>query len=470
MAVSWGEAQAAVIGSGLIDAACVPQILAEMRPEDFNGAFLRFFEAFRALTAEQKPIDPVIVLSRLGAEYRDAAKELMDATPTSANVAEYIKICKEQSRLRLLRDVGEDLAQALTLADAKELMQKAAAVSLETGTRDRATAMELAADWINAINANEKPEFITSGIGCLDQVIHTVPGNYHIIAGYTSHGKSTLALQIAQHIAKTRKVGYFSLELKRSEFRDKLIAMKSGADSEHVQSRELTEEELQTTGRAAGEIFAIKENLAYEPASGFTVDDIRAVTLQYGYEVIFVDYLQSVAIPAHVRGERFQGVAEISRSLQQLAYSLGVVVFAMSQLTDQTNDDDFLPVPTLSNLRESRQIGMDADAVVFIHAPLRKPMPHFHVLDIAKNRSGRTERFFIDFDGSRQKFVAPSPLDYRLWGEIMRKRRMLKADERDAIKAEHDADMKRRLENEQRKRHQAERGEGTQMNIEEVKA
>ena len=223
---------------------------------------------------------------------------------------------------------------------------------------------------------------------------------------------------------------------------------------------------MRTTSRAAGEIFALKENLTYEPASGFTVDDIRAVTLQYGYEVIFVDYLQSVAIPAHVRGERFQGVAEISRSLQQLAYSLGVVVFAMSQLTDQTTDDDFLPVPTLSNLRESRQIGMDADAVVFVHAPMRKAMPRFHVLDVAKNRSGRTERFFIDFDGARQRFEAPSPLDYRLWGEIMRKRRMLKAEERDAIKAEHEADIKRRLEKEQRKRHAKEKSGGEQISME----
>ena len=142
----------------------------------------------------------------------------------------------------------------------------------------------------------------------------------------------------------------------------------------------------------------------------------------------------------------------------------------MSQLTDQSADDDFLLVPTLNNLRESRQIGMDADAVVFIHAPLRKPMPRFRVLDIAKNRSGRTERFFIDFDGERQKFVAPSPLDYRLWGEIMSKRRMLKAEERDAIKAEHEADVKRRLEKEQRKRHDPERRGGEQTVMEEVKA
>ena len=468
MAVKWADAQAAVIGAALIEPRCVPEILADMRPEDCQGVCLRFFEAFRDLSAAQTPVDAVTVIDRIGPQYAETARQLMDATPTAANLRAYIRLCKEQARLRTLQSLGAELAGAATLEDARELMQKAAAISLDAGTRDRATAIELAADWINAVNSDVKPEFITSGIGCIDQVVHTVPGNYHVIAGYTSHGKSTLALQIAQHIAQTKKVGYFSLELKRSEFRDKLIAMKSGADSEHVQSRELNAEEMTSTGRAAGEIFALKENLAYEPAGGFTVDDIRAVTLQYGYEVIFVDYLQSVAIPPYVRGERFQGVAEISRSLQQLAYSLGVVVFAMSQLTDQTTDDEFLPVPTLSNLRESRQIGMDADAVIFIHAPLRKPMPRLHVLDVAKNRSGRTERFFIDFDGSHQKFIAPAPLDYRIWAETVKKRRILKAEERDAIRAEHDAAAKKALEREQRKRHDKAKDGGEQIAMEEV--
>ena len=117
MAVSWGEAQAAVIGSGLIDAGCVPLILAEMRPEDFNGACLRFFEAFRDLTAEQTPIDPVVVLARIGPDYRDIAKQIMDATPTAANVQAYIKACKEQSRLRLLREAGGALSAAVTLEE-----------------------------------------------------------------------------------------------------------------------------------------------------------------------------------------------------------------------------------------------------------------------------------------------------------------------------------------------------------------
>ena len=471
MAVDWTQAQAAVIGSALIDGRCAPEILAEMREEDFSGSFLQFFRALRDLSAEQTPVDVVTVLAKLGPEYRDIAKDLLTMTPTAANVSAYIAACKEQSRLKLLRDIGLELSGAVTLDAARETLGRAAAISMESIPRRRMTAMELAASWINAVNTKEKPEFIQTGIGCLDQIVHTVPGNYHIIAGHTSHGKSTLAIQIAQHIAQTKNVGYFSLELKDEEFRDRVIAMGSGADQEHVQSRELTEDEIRSTGRAAGEIFKLKQRFNYEPAAGFTVDDIRAVTLQYGYEVIFVDYLQ--AVTTNGKNERFQGVLEITRGLQTLAYKLGVTVFAMSQVTDPNTDDDFLPVPTLSMLRESKQIGMDADAVIVIHAPLRKQMPRFRVLDVAKNRTGRTDRFFIDFDGSRQKFSAPSVEDSRIWSEVMHKRRALKANELAELKAEMEArraaDQKRALENEAKKRYKAKANGGEQMQMEEAK-
>lgn len=468
MAVEWGQSQAAVIGSGLIDAGCVPQILAEMRPEDFTGAYLRFFEAFRDLTAEQTPIDPVVVLSRIGPDYRNMAKELMDATPTSANVTAYIRACKEQSRLRLLRDAGEAMAAATTLEEARELMQKAAGISMDTGRKTRTTAMEMAANWINRVNAGTKPEYITTGIGCLDTTIFTVPGNYHVIAGYTSHGKSALAEQIALHIAETKKVGYFSFEMPEQDFEDRAIIIGSGADAGNVRSVELTEEEMQSTGRAAAGLFKLKENLAHEDAAGFTVDDIRAATLRWGYEVIFVDYLQNVRVPAQRYYDRFRGVTEISRELQALAHNLGVVVFAMSQLSRPSDDESWLAVPPLSSLRESGQIEQDADAVIFVHAPLRRQCPRFRVLDIAKNRSGRIERYFIDFDGSRQRFTAPAPLDYRIWAEVMKQRKMLSAEKRDEIKAEYEADVKRKLERVQRKRHDKERQGGEQTTMEEV--
>ena len=453
MVNDWSQAQHAVIGSALIDTRCIPHILAEMRSEDFSGPCRTAFDAIRQLTAEQTPVDPVTLLSRIGTDYKDWTVELIDRTPTAANVNSYIQICKEQSRLRMLRDLGERLAGAATLEDARETLNKAAAASLEISKNTTYTAQEMAADWINSVGQEIKPDYITSGIGCLDSTVHTVAGNYHVIGGFTGFGKSTLAIQIALHMAKTRKVGYFSNEVTRQETLDRLITAASGVDAESVKTRELDDGQMTATARAAGELF--KSKIAREEAAGMTVEDIRAKTMEKGYEVIFVDYLQNV-MPPKQNYDRFRGVAEISRGLQILAHTLGVVVFAMSQLTDQNSDDEFIPTPTLVTLRESKQIGMDADAVIFVHEPLQRRYPRFCVLDVAKNRSGKQDRFFIAFDAPRQRFVAPTVEETRIWTEVMHKRRALKAEElakiKEDMKERREADQNRTLGKEQRKR------------------
>lgn len=467
MAVSWAQAQAAVIGSALIDARCVPEILADMRPEDFSGEYRSFFDAIAALTAEQTPVDPVTVLSKIGPAYEETARTLIDLTPTAANVRAYIAACREQARLRLLQGLGTELTGAQTLEQAREIAARVMETSMDSARSESVSPLELAAMWINSLNEDKKPEFIYSGINCLDSVVHTRPGHMHIIAGKTSHGKSALAIQIAWNIAQQRKVGYFSNEMPAEDFEERLIAMLSPADHGRVRARELHDDEVQLTGRAAGSIS--RAGLWYEPAAGMTVDDIRARTLQRGYKVIFVDYLQIVRYPK--RGaSNYEAVSEISKALATMARSLGIVVFAMSQLSRQDDGSCFEPVPPLSSLRESGQLEQDAESVIFVHAPMRLAYQRFRILDVAKNRSGPIDRFYIDFDVRVQKFSAPSTADYRLWSEVARKRRVLTAEERDAIKAEHEADVKRRLEKEQRKRHDSERRGSEQTVIKEVKA
>lgn len=467
MAVSWAQAQAAVIGSALIDARCVPEILADMRPEDFSGEYRSFFDAIAALTAEQTTVDPVTVLSKIGPAYEETARALIDLTPTAANVRAYIAVCREQARLRLLQGLGAELTGAQTLEQAREIAARVMETSMDSARSESVSPLELAAMWINSLNEDKKPEYIQSGINCLDSVVHTRPGHMHIIAGKTSHGKSALAIQIAWNIAQQRKVGYFSNEMPAEDFDERLIAMLSPADHGRVRARELHDDEVQLTGRAAGSIS--RAGLWYEPAAGMTVDDIRARTLQRGYKVIFVDYLQLVRYPK--RGaSNYEAVSEISKALATMARSLGIVVFAMSQLSRQDDGGSFEPVPPLSSLRESGQLEQDAESVIFVHAPMRLAYQRFRILDVAKNRSGPIDRFYIDFDVRVQKFSAPSTADYRLWSEVARKRRVLTAEERDAIKAEHEADVKRQLEKEQRKRHDSARRGGEQTAMEEVKA
>ena len=474
MAVEWSQAQAAVIGAGLLDPGCVPEILSELRPEDFTGAYLRFFEAFRELTAQQTPIDPVIVVARIGPDYEPMTRELLTLTPTAANVRAYIKACKEQSRLRRLRDLGEELAAAATLDDARTLMQQAAELTLDKTRQPRKTAMEMAADWITKINSQERPDLFVSGIGCIDSILHTVRGNYHILAGYPSHGKSALALRLAWNMAPDRKVAYFSNEMPYNEFLDRSMAVVAAIDAERAKLNELTEDEILASGRSASEWFKLRDQVAYEPATRMTVEDIRTRVLQYGYDVIFVDYLQLIRSSGPPRNTRYTQVSEISTSLRDMAMDLNIVVFAVSQLSRPEDDKGWIPVPTPSDLRESGQLEQDADAVIFIHAPLRLQFPRFRVLEVGKNRTGRIGRFFMDFQGSKMQFAAPSVLDSKIWAEMMKKKRALSKEERVDIEAEcnaqRDADVKRALEQEQRKRHDAERRGGEQISMEEVKA
>lgn len=470
MAINWSQAQASVIGSALIDARCVPEILADMRADDFTGEYRSFFEAIAALTAEQTPVDPVTVLSRLGPAYEDSARALIELTPTAANLRAYVKICKEQARLRMMQILGTELSGAATLEEAREIMGRAAAASMEADRAESVSPLELAEMWINSLNEEKKPEYIKSGLNCLDSVVHTRPGHMLIIAGKTSHGKSALGLQIAWSIAQGRKVGYFSNEMPVEDFDERLIAMTSPADHGRVRARDLDDKELQTTARAAGNIS--RAGLWYEPATGMTVNDIRARTLQRGYDVIFVDYLQLIQYPRR-NASPYEAVSEISKGLAVMARTLKIVVFAMSQLSRQDDGNTFEPVPPLSSLRESGQLEQDAESVIFVHAPMRLAYQRFRILDVAKNRSGPIDRFYINFDVEQQRFSAPSTEDYRLWSEVVRKRRALTADELAELKAEMEArraaDQKRTLENEAKKRYKAKAEGGEQTTIQEVK-
>lgn len=403
---SWTEAQAAVIGAALIDAACVPEILSDMRPEDFSGECRRFYEAFAALSAEGRPIDVVTVVNAIGPAYRDAAMTMMQLTPTSANLSAWIAVCKEQSRLRLLRDCGEQLRGAATLADARESVAAAAEISLETGRRTGYTAAECVTEWFDAINRDEKPEYIDTGIECLNTSLMITPGNFIVVAGYTASGKTALALQMALAVSQTRKVGFFTFEMSRQELTERLISHVSRVDYRRVQRRELSQEEVQYCTQAAAKIY--KADLSFEECSGFTVEDIRARTLRQGYTAVFVDYLQHVEA-ADRRVDAFRRVSEVSMGLKRLAQQHGIPVFAMSQLSRaEKSTEEFVAFPQLRDLRESGQIEQDANAVLFVHAPFPRTMREFRTLHIAKNRKNETDSFHFTFLGAAQTFRPPS--------------------------------------------------------------
>ena len=119
---NWLEAQYSVLGSALIDERVVPQIISETDESDYSGGCRNVFRAIKSLFDKDVPVDPVSVNNALGGNYQKFLMDLMEVTPTAANIGTYIQICREQARLLAIREVLADLDTVDTMADIRSLL------------------------------------------------------------------------------------------------------------------------------------------------------------------------------------------------------------------------------------------------------------------------------------------------------------------------------------------------------------
>ena len=166
----------------MIDPDCVPRIISSCADNDFEGEYRTILAAIRTLTIRGKPVDPVTVLSVIGAAYEPTIRRLIDETPTAENVGAYMDICKEQSRLARLTTLGAELTGAATLEDAREILQRMQTVSVEQNAArivDMSTAL---AGFYDQHQAG-KHDYISVGFPALDEKLAVDPGDVLVIGG-----------------------------------------------------------------------------------------------------------------------------------------------------------------------------------------------------------------------------------------------------------------------------------------------
>ena len=122
---NWLEAQYSVLGSALIDDRVVPMVMSETTEEDYFGQCRSVFNAMRGLFLQGTAVDPVSVCAVLGKEYQSFLLQLMEITPTAANVSQYIRLCTEQSRVIRARELAKDLGEADSPDAVRELIEQA---------------------------------------------------------------------------------------------------------------------------------------------------------------------------------------------------------------------------------------------------------------------------------------------------------------------------------------------------------
>ena len=384
------QAEQAVIGSMLIDPACIPDVLKDARAEHFyNRANREIFETIFTMFNYAQTIDPVTVLEQMkerGVYHEETSRnyilELMKVTPTAANVREYVAIIRDKALQRDLGKVAGDITNMVNegLGGADEMLEVAER-SIYALRKDRtigglkpvSEVIQTVYDELSRLSqeGGERLPGLATGLVDLDrQILGLNEGELILIASRPGMGKTSIAMNIAMNAAKTsgKAVAVFNLEMSREQLAIRMLSGESLVNSQKLLKGNLNQEEWRRIVAAAGAISATKIMIDDNPS--LSVADMNAQCRRVpDLGLVVVDYLQLMQSAGGKGGggeSRQQIVADISRMLKIMAKELAVPVLCMSQLS-RANEARQDKRPMLSDLRESGAIEQDADVVIGLY-------------------------------------------------------------------------------------------------------
>lgn len=382
----------AVIGSLLLEPDLAGEIMRRIRPEDFgSGTYRSLFDACCRLFAAMKPIDPVTLLAEAGNEYSQLIMEIMTVTPTAANWEEYVNILHDEAQLRRLQGAAAEILSAGDLDAAREAAEKAAGLLADRHDLRIVSFAKGLVEFYDRQQSKVPPKYLKWGMKALDNFLYVEPGDFVVLGGFPSSGKTVLATQFAFHMSPDTRVGVFSLETRDRKIYDRLISYAARIPFEDVKRRSLGEKEFESIidlGRISA---GIKMDVI--DAAGMSVADIQAVSLANHYDVIFIDYLQLLQSTGK---DRYEKVTNISLALHSMAGVTGITVIALAQLSRPDRSVKNKP-PTMSSLRESGQIEQDADVIMLLYLDDEDLPEGDRILKIAKNKEGERGFFRLGF-------------------------------------------------------------------------
>ncbi|MCQ2452336.1 MAG: replicative DNA helicase [Oscillospiraceae bacterium] len=383
------EAEQAVIGSMLIDARCIGDVCGVVKADDFYSDINRaVFETIYSMFSFSKTIDLVTVLEAMrengssNDRLSDYLIELMNITPTAANVMEYAAIVRDKALLRGIATAGGEIntmamdgfGTASEILEASE--QKIYALRQGRSSTGLMPVSQVLVNVYAQLSAAAKSGSSipghSTGLPDLDRSIMGLNNSDLIlIASRPGMGKTSIALNIALHVAKTAKkaVAVFSLEMSREQLALRLLSGEAFIHNKKLQSGMLSQDEWQKLARAASSISALDLRINDNPS--LTVADMNAQCRRVNnLGLVVIDYLQlmtSATGSNNYAGEsRTQVVSDISRMLKIMAKELNVPVICLSQLS-RANESRQNKRPMLSDLRESGAIEQDADIVLALY-------------------------------------------------------------------------------------------------------
>ncbi len=420
------EAEESVLGAILLDKDAIIEIAEFLRPEDFYDERNReIYDCALELFENRIPIDVLTISERLkkhkflkkigGVSY---LATIANAVPTAAHVDQYAKIVKESATKRALMRAASTLVELATddSLPANELLDRAESevfsltqkqlTGVFTPVKD---ALAESFDRLDELHKQgEGLRGMSTGFKDLDDTLAGMQrSNLIILAARPGVGKTSFALNIAQHLAvkEKRSVGMFSLEMSKEELVDRLLVAQADIDAWKLKAGKLSEDDFTKLSIAMGQLAEAPIYIDDTPALSVLEMRTKARRLQveHGIDLLIIDYLQ-LARSRNLEN-RVQEVSEISQGFKNIARELKIPVLALSQLSrsvEQRNEKK----PQLSDLRDSGSIEQDADVVMFLFRDEEEGAGGgINInLDISKHRNGPLASIKLFFKGDRIRF------------------------------------------------------------------
>lgn len=382
------DAERSVLGAMLQSPDAVMLAQESLKADDFyDPGHREIFDAMMYLAIQSRPVDLITLDEELtrrgrldgvgGLEY---LMELSRFVPTTANTGAYIRIIDEKSTLRKLIAASAEISQSsyaaeeetqdilagaekliydITMRKGGEQLQPIQSVLL--GTYERIEQL---------VKNKGKIEGVPTGYADLDRMLTGMhPGEFILIAGRPSMGKTSIGMNIVENAAIRHgaKCAVFSLEMPAEQLVMRMLCTEAKVDMQSVRRGTLTMDDWERLTDAMVPI--ARSQIYIDATSGLSVPEVRSkarrLQMEQGLDLIMIDYL-SLMTGVGKFNSRQEEVSGISRALKGLAQELQVPVIVLQQLSRaNTGRSDHRPM--LSDIRDSGAIEQDADVVMFIH-------------------------------------------------------------------------------------------------------
>lgn len=423
------EAEAAVLGSMIIDPDAIMHVYDRLYPEDFYRlAHREVYKAILSLYEKRVNADFVTICDELGENKLEEEVgganyivSLVNQVPTSGNIDFYADIVIRDAQLRALIFAAGQIA-AMAGAREEDTVKKAEALIYDVTQRRRKRSVYSMSEALSVYMEKLSTAYeanidgVVSGVSTDLVELDGLTGGFQksdliTIAARPSIGKTAFAMGIAKAAAKKcEPVLIFSLEMSKEQLIQRYIADETGIPSQRLRQGDLNDNDWQLIADRVGTLSTLP--IYIEDTPGITplhvLSQARHVQAEHGLSMVIVDYLQLMK-PVGKYENRVQEVSSLSRDLKNIARELNVPVLMLSQLNRgvESRQD---PEPKLSDLRESGAIEQDSDVVIFLYVDQmnvelkRENRKYLIHCIIAKQRNGPVNDVVLQFNPSRTRF------------------------------------------------------------------